>query len=176
MISTVGSREGPRPAPTYGPLLDALPHAVLIVNNDGEIVEANDASLVLFGAGRDELVGGSIDRALPGLLRARRDGAETAAGPRLCRRGDGEEFSADVTVRAVETEDGVLLLTSVRETADQPAVESRLRALLDVSRAALERTDTAAVLQDVARRARELVGAELAVVATCDPGPAAYRV
>ncbi|HYW24785.1 MAG TPA: ATP-binding protein [Terriglobales bacterium] len=176
MISTVGSREGPRPAPTYGPLLDALPHAVLLVNNDGDIVEANDGALGLFGGDRSELVGGGVERLIPGLLRARDHAIESTAVPSVCRRTDGEEFSADVTLRAMETEDGVVFVTSVRESTDPRPMEGRLRALLDVSRAALEPTDAAAVLREVARRARELVGAELAVVATCDEGPATYRV
>jgi signal transduction histidine kinase len=54
--------------------------------------------------------------------------------------------------------------------------EPLLDALLEVSRAALEGMDAEAMLREVARKGRELVGADLAVVATRDAGPATYQV
>jgi signal transduction histidine kinase len=51
-----------------------------------------------------------------------------------------------------------------------------LDALVEISRAALAGMDVDEVLREVARRGRELLGADLAVVATCDAGPATYRV
>jgi PAS domain S-box-containing protein len=179
MIFTVGSRKGHRLAPTYGPLLDALPHAVLLVDHDGDVVEANHAALDLFGHNRRQLIGRSIERVVPGLVRRASDGGgrdEMIAVPVLCRRRDGGEFFADVTIGAVETEDGDVLVTSVREASERRHDEARLHALMDISRAALEGADLEAVLHEVARRAREVVGAELAVVATCDMGPTTYRV
>jgi len=95
MIFTVGSREGPLPAPPYGPLLDALPDAVLLVNQEGDVVEANDAALDLFGRERRELVGRSVERVIPGLPRLVRDrrvdddrqpGDGTTALASVCRR------------------------------------------------------------------------------------------
>jgi PAS domain S-box-containing protein len=155
------------------------------VNRNGEIVEANDAALDLFGHNRAELVGRGIERVIPDVSRLIRDRRpdgdrvrrdEVMAPASLCRRKDGQEFSADVTLRPIEAQDGDLLVISVREAADLGPVESRLHALLDISRAALEGMEHEAVLREVARRARELVGAELAVVATCDVGPTTYRV
>ena len=51
-----------------------------------------------------------------------------------------------------------------------------LDAVEEISRAALQGLDVEAVLVEVARRGRGLAGADLAVVATCDAGPATYRV
>ena len=54
--------------------------------------------------------------------------------------------------------------------------EPLLDALVEISRTVLQGMEAEDVLREVARRGRELVGADLAVVATCDAGPAAYRV
>jgi len=91
---------------------------MVIVNEVGEIVLINSATEKLFGYSREELLGHSIERLLPGHFQERHleyrqaffgdSGVRPAgAGLELCAlRKDGREFPVEVSLSPLETEGG----------------------------------------------------------------------
>ena len=123
-----------------GDLLEALlehtPDAVILVNDRGRILFANAQTETLFGYPRAELVGEPIELLLPERFHERhvshRDSYLAApvtrsmgAGLDLAgRRKDGSEFPVDISLSAIETEDGVLATAFVRDITERTAADS----------------------------------------------------
>src|SRR5437879_13039758 len=101
-------------------LLEAAPDAILGVDADGRIVLVNAQAERLFGYSRDELIGEPVEILVPEGARAdhpeRRKSyladprtRPMGAGRELAgRRKDGSEFPAEISLSAIETEDGLL--------------------------------------------------------------------
>ncbi len=130
-------------------LLEAAPDAIVGVDGDGLIALVNAQAERLFGYDRSELVGQPIEILVPeaarGVHPARR--AEyfreprprpMGAGMQLAgRRRDGSEFPAEISLSALETEEGMLVSAAVRdvtERLDAQAARERLKAEAERSR------------------------------------------
>ncbi|MEY2591547.1 MAG: hypothetical protein QOJ67_3531, partial [Acidimicrobiaceae bacterium] len=112
-------------------LLGAAPDAIIVVDTTGVIVLVNARAERLFGYGRDELIDQPIETLVPevgrGVHRERRarDHADPrprpmGAGRELAgRRKDGSEFPAEISLSAIETEDGVLVSAVIRDGTDR---------------------------------------------------------
>ena len=133
-------------------LIDSAPDAVVIVREDGTIVLVNRRTEELFGYERDELLGGKIEQLVPTRYQERhlehRDGffrdphpRRLGAAPELTgRRKDGTEFPVDISLSALETDDGVLAMAFVREMSEplqamsvQRKTEERFSTLLETA-------------------------------------------
>src|SRR3989338_2817841 len=94
----------------------------------------------LFRSRREELLGQSIERLVPERFREKhRSQCETyfadpearrmQAGADLCaRRQDGSEFPAEMTLSALETDQGVLVTSIIRDLTERQRAEEALRA------------------------------------------------
>ncbi len=114
---------------TFDGLLEALPDAVLGIDEAGVIRLVNTQAESLFGHGRDDLVGVSLERLVPesfGHVQAarRRDpGAAASTRPMgmdqelRARRADGTEFPVDIIFVPLDTGDGVSVLARAREVS-----------------------------------------------------------
>lgn len=102
--------------------LDAASSCVLLVNEDGRIVQANASSESTFGYRRDALIGQSLDLLLAD--RSRADLHERCAAllggrgrdeaiPLLGRRSDGSELPATVRLALVSSSDQRPLIASI---------------------------------------------------------------
>ncbi len=117
-------------------LLDAAPDAMLGVSPDGRILWVNAQAERLFGYPRDELVGESVDRLVPDPVRDRHHEhrARYVADPRprpmgagmqlAGRRKDGSEFPAEISLSAVETDDGLVVSAAVRDVSERLAAQA----------------------------------------------------
>jgi protein-histidine pros-kinase len=112
-------------------LLESAPDAIIIVDHTGQIVLVNSRSEELFGYDRAELTGQSIELLVPDQLRAvhTQDRAHYYAHPQtrpigsgrilLARRKDGSEFSAEISLSPVQTENGLLVMSVIRDISER---------------------------------------------------------
>ncbi|MBB2942248.1 hypothetical protein FB565_001961 [Actinoplanes lutulentus] len=135
-------------------LLEAAPDAIVGVACDGRITLFNAQAERLFGYSRSELLGLPIevlvpDSARPGhpdkRLRYFADPQPRPMGsgrPLGARRKDGSEFPAEISLSALETEDGVIVSAAIRDVTDRieaQAERQRLEAEGERLAAAAER-------------------------------------
>jgi PAS domain S-box-containing protein len=124
-------------------LLDAAPDAMLCVDADGRITIANAEAERMLGYPRDELIGQTVDLLVPESARGAHPGHRAnyfsnperrpmGAGRQLAvRRRDGSEFPADISLSAVETDEGLLVSAAIRDVTERleaQAEAERLRA------------------------------------------------
>ncbi|MDQ1506995.1 MAG: hypothetical protein QOD57_4722, partial [Actinomycetota bacterium] len=106
-------------------LLHAAPEALLVVDDDGIIVEANGRAEQVFRAGSDGLAGQRAGDLLPAYPTLPPDiidaGAEIVA-----RRADGTEFPAEISVNALGCAVGHEVLVTVRDVTARKRTEEGL--------------------------------------------------
>ena len=126
-------------------MLDAAPDAIVAVGEDGTIVYANAQVEELFGYNRDELMGDSIERLVPGRFRnahamhrgqyftapvTRSMGEDLAL---YALRKDGSEFPAEISLSAIETEKGRLATAAIRDITARRQAEAKFQQLLEAA-------------------------------------------
>ena len=120
-------------------LLEAIPDAILAVNQEGIVVQVNSRSEELFGYTREELIGQKVEMLVPEKQRQEHHNhreqfrqqprtRRMGAGLDLCgRRRDGTEFPVEISLSPVQTGDGLLVLSAIRDISDRKRIEDQLR-------------------------------------------------
>jgi len=115
----------------FAGLLEAAPDAMVCVDVDGRIALVNAQTERLFGYGRDELVGQPVEMLVPDAARDAHPGHRAGyvadpvprpmgAGMELAgRRRDGTTFPAEISLSAIDTEQGILVSAAVRDVTDR---------------------------------------------------------
>src|SRR5579863_6170570 len=119
--------------------LEFIPDAIVAVDQSGTIIHVNSQTLQMFGYGRDELIGQKIETLVPERHRAQHHGhrQEFAKRPKIRsmgagldlrgKRRDGSEFPVEISLSPVQTEQGVLVLSAIRDVSDRKRMEDELR-------------------------------------------------
>ncbi len=143
-------------------LLELAPDGIISVDTQGCITLVNAQAEALFGYTREELLGQPIRLLLPerfAELHTRHcarfitDPVARPMGSDLelfARRKDGVEFPVDVSLGPVETEDGLLVMSVIRDITERKQIEERLHlqgAALDAAANAIVITDRNGVIQ-----------------------------
>jgi PAS domain S-box-containing protein len=152
-------------------LLEAAPDAVVISDGDGRIVLVNARTEALFGYPRDALVGQPVEILVPQQLRDRHVSHRSTfiAAPRVRsmgeglelygRRADGSEFPVAISLSPVETGEGTLIVTTIRDVTFAKQAEQTIRDRGARFRALLEAAPDAMVIADAEGRI-DLVNAQ----------------
>jgi len=144
------------PGKTFDGLLEALPDALIGIDESGVIRFVNRQTESLFGYGRDEVVGGSLEMLVPEAPRQSHEAdrqlrqEDPATRPMaesirpIGRRRDGTTFPADVLLSQLDTGDAHLTIAAVRDmTQYNPLGPDRRRA--DRLLAIVEHSDDAII-------------------------------
>lgn len=140
LVNEIGERE--RTALSLRMLLDATPEGIVVVDEQGLIVEVNSALETMFGYTRGQMIG------QPGDMLVTDADKETvqeyrlryAAAPEVLKAGagrdleavrsDGRTFPAQVDLSPYRLGDQLRLIATVRDVTEQRAVERRMETSL----------------------------------------------
>ena len=125
-----------RSAERLASLFESAPDAVMIIDASGRIVLVNEQTERLFGYRREELSGQTLEMLLPRRFRAAhlalRGGYFAHPSTRPMGTGlelaglrkDGSEFPADISLSAIETDEGRLASAFIRDVSARKAIET----------------------------------------------------
>ena len=128
-------------------VIDSAPDAIVMTDPAGCIVMVNQQTEQLFGFTADELCGRTIETLIPERFheRHRQHCGRFAESPAVRpmgmgidltgRRRDGTEFSAEISLSYVESEEGRFVLVAIRDVTRQKVQDEELRASKEAAEA-----------------------------------------
>jgi hypothetical protein len=133
-------------------LLEAAPEAMVVCRPDGEIVMVNSQTELLFSCGRDKLISRNIRTLVPGWsfeFRPVWDEDYSHMKTQPAERGlellalrDGSAFPVEISLSPLQTEEGVVITTAIREISERKKAEEQIRQLnAGLEERVLERTE-----------------------------------
>jgi PAS domain S-box-containing protein len=122
----------------FAQVFEENPDAILLSDQQGQIVNANQRAAAMFGKPRKALIGASIESLLPHRYRDRHVALHPAymADPHprpmaagtdvFALRGDGTEFPVDVEIGPIQIDNENLAITTVRDITEHKTLYEEL--------------------------------------------------
>jgi len=132
-------RTGKQAEQRFRLVVEAAPSGMVMVDRDGKIVLVNSRTEKLFGYGRKELLGQSIEILVPESVRESHVGLRTEYFVRPLarpmgigrdlygRRKNGTQFPVEIGLNPIETEEGTWVLSSIVDVTERKRAEATLR-------------------------------------------------
>src|SRR5690348_7026734 len=133
-------------------LLEAAPDAMVMCRDEGEILMVNSQTEVLFNCGRDKLLARNIKELVPGWAPRFHPGWEDDTSSRVypldrgvelyALREGGERFPVEISFSPLQTEEGVVITSAIRDVSERKKAEEKIRELnATLEERVLQRTD-----------------------------------
>jgi PAS domain S-box-containing protein len=122
-------------------LLEAAPDSIVIVDHRGLIHLVNAQTEKLFGYSREELIGQPVEMLMPRRFQASHERHREiySASPRTRAMGqgldlyglrkDGTEFPVEISLSPLETSEGTLVSSAIRDISDRRRADEKIHAL-----------------------------------------------
>ena len=134
-------------------LLEAAPDAMIISSESGRINLVNSQTEILTGYSRDQLINQSICMVLPDWEIDLLSAGPSSANQHFARRKDSTTFPVEITLRPLQTEEGLLAISAIRDVTERNRVDNELRELnLSLEKRVAERTKELAESNEALRQ------------------------
>ncbi len=143
LSSIVDISERKRQEERFRRVVESAPNAMILANAKGRIEMVNTQAEQVFGYPRQDLLGKSIEMLVPERFRGGHpekraqffgdpQSRPMGAGRDLFgRRQDGSEFPVEVGLNPIETDEGLMVLSSIVDISDRKIKERRIQAALE---------------------------------------------
>jgi PAS domain S-box-containing protein len=116
-------------------LLEAAPDAMIISDEEGCISLANSQAEVMFAFPREELIGQNIRMLVPDWSSRAQAGRTnalawmTSPAELWARRKNGNQFPVEISLSPLQTEEGLLLTSAIRDVTERRRADEAIREL-----------------------------------------------
>jgi PAS domain S-box-containing protein len=155
---------------TFQLIVESSPNAIVLVNKEGRIAYINSQTEKLFGYGRTELIGQSVETLIPGRYQKHHPNFRESffeapsvrsmgAGRELFAvRKDKTEFPIEIGLNPLVTVDGTLVLASIIDITERKKAEERFRLVVESAPNAMVLVNAEGVITLVNTQTERLFG------------------
>ena len=164
------SAERQAPGATFRRVLEIVPDAMVVVDGRGRITYVNGQTEKLFGHSRRRLLGKTVEMLLPKRFRGRHGKhrsvyfTESRSRPMgvglelYGLRRDGSEFPVEISLSPLETREGKVVLSAIRDISDRRRAEEKFAGLLEAAPDAIVIVDAAGKIVLINAQTEKLFG------------------